>query len=308
MYKFILKRLLMLIPIIIGVTFLVYFILSFTPGDPVAIILGVEATEEAIEEVRKELGLDKPVIVQYLMYMSKLVRGDMGESYAKGRDVATEIITAFPTTMTLTFWGMLVAIMIAIPIGIVSATKQYSIIDNVCMVVALLGVSMPSFWLGLLLILTFSLQLGWFPSCGVGSWKSFVLPSISLGTSSAAIVTRMTRSSMLDVIRSDYIRTAKAKGVSNGVIIRKHALRNALIPVITIVGMQVGGMLGGSVLTETVFSLPGVGRLLVDGIKQKDSPMVLGCLITTTICFSVINLAVDVLYGFIDPRIKAEYK
>ena len=198
--------------------------------------------------------------------------------------------------------------MIAIPIGIVSATKQYSIIDNVCMVVALLGVSMPSFWLGLLLILTFSLQLGWFPSGGVGSWKSFVLPSISLGTSSAAIVTRMTRSSMLDVIRSDYIRTAKAKGVSNGVIIRKHALRNALIPVITIVGMQVGGMLGGSVLTETVFSLPGVGRLLVDGIKQKDSPMVLGCLITTTICFSVINLAVDVLYGFIDPRIKAEYK
>ena len=308
MYKFILKRLFMLIPIIIGVTFLVYFILSFSPGDPVAIILGVEATEEAIKEVREQLGLDKPVIVQYLMYMSKLVRGDMGQSYAKSRDVAKEIITAFPPTIKLTFWGMLVAISIAIPIGIISATKQYSIVDNVCMVVALLGVSMPSFWLGLLLILTFSLNLGWLPSGGVASWKSFILPSISLGTSSAAIVTRMTRSSMLDVIRQDYIRTAKAKGVDNGTVIRKHALRNALIPVVTIVGMQVGGMLGGSVLTETVFSIPGVGRLLVDGIKTKDTPMVLGCLITTTICFSVINLFVDVLYGFIDPRIKAEYK
>ena len=308
MYKFILKRLFMLIPIIIGVTFLVYLILSFSPGDPVAIILGVEATEEAIKEVREQLGLDKPVIVQYLMYMSKLVRGDMGQSYAKSRDVAKEIITAFPPTIKLTFWGMLVAISIAIPIGIISATKQYSIVDNVCMVVALLGVSMPSFWLGLLLILTFSLNLGWLPSGGVSSWKSFILPAISLGTSSAAIVTRMTRSSMLDVIRQDYIRTAKAKGVDNGTVIRKHALRNALIPVVTIVGMQVGGMLGGSVLTETVFSIPGVGRLLVDGIKTKDTPMVLGCLITTTICFSVINLFVDVLYGFIDPRIKAEYK
>lgn len=308
MYKFILKRLLMLIPIIIGVTFLVYFILSFTPGDPVAIILGVEATEEAIKEVREQLGLDQPVIVQYLMYMAKLCRGDMGQSYAKGRDVATEIINAFPPTIKLTFWGMLVAVAIAIPIGIVSATKQYSIIDNVCMVVALLGVSMPSFWLGLLLILEFSLNLGWVPSGGIASWKSYILPSISLGTSSAAIVTRMTRSSMLDVIRQDYIRTAKAKGVDNGTVIRKHALRNALIPVVTIVGMQVGGMLGGAVLTETVFSIPGIGRLLVDGIKTKDTPMILGCLISTTICFSVINLGVDILYGFIDPRIKAEYE
>lgn len=308
MYKFILKRLLMLIPIIIGVTFLVYFILSFTPGDPAAMILGVEATEEAIEELREQLGLNDPVIVQYANYMFKLVQGDMGKSYAKSRDVLQEIITAFPPTMVLTFWGTVVSISIAIPIGIVSATKQYTIIDNVCMVVALLGVSMPAFWLGLLLILTFSLNLGWFPSGGVGTWKHFVLPSISLGASSAAIITRMTRSSMLDVIRQDYIRTARAKGVDQGTIIRKHALRNALIPVVTIIGMQVGGMLGGSVLTETVFSIPGVGRLLVDGIKQKDTPMILGCLITTTIIFSVINLGVDILYGYIDPRIKAEYK
>lgn len=308
MYKFIFKRLFMLIPVIIGVTFLVFFILSFSPGDPVSIMLGVEATEEAILAVREELGLDDPVLVQYANYMFKLVQGDMGESYAKGRDVATEIVNAFPPTLVLTFWGMLVSIIIAIPIGIISATKQYTIIDNVCMVVALLGVSMPSFWLGLLLILGFSLHLGWFPSGGIGSWKSYVLPSISLGASSAAITTRMTRSSMLDVIRQDYIRTARAKGVDNGTIIRKHALRNALIPVVTIIGMQIGSMLGGAVLTETVFSIPGIGRLLVDGIKTKDTPMILGCLIATTICFSVINLGVDILYGYIDPRIKAEYK
>ena len=308
MYKYIFKRLIMLIPVIIGVTFLVYFILDFAPGDPVAIILGIEATEEAIQEVRKELGLDKPFIIQYLNYMAKLCRGDLGKSWAKSRDVMGEIITAFPPTITLTFWGMLVAVSLALPIGIISAVYQYSIFDNVLMVCALLGISMPSFWLGLLLILTFALNLGWVPSGGVGSCKSFILPSISLGTSSMATITRLTRSSMLEVIRADYIRTDKAKGVNQKTVILKHALRNALIPVVTMIGMQIGGMLGGSVLTETVFSIPGCGRLLVDGIKQKDTPMILGCLIVTTIIFSVVNLFVDILYAFIDPRIKAEYK
>ena len=308
MYKYIFKRLFMLIPVIIGVTFLVYFILDFAPGDPVAIILGIEATEEAIQEVRKELGLDKPFIIQYLNYMAKLCRGDLGKSWAKSRDVMGEIITAFPPTITLTFWGMLVAISLALPIGIISAVYQYSIFDNVLMVCALLGISMPSFWLGLLLILTFALNLGWLPSGGVGSWKSFVMPAISLGTSSMATITRLTRSSMLEVIRADYIRTARAKGVAESKVITKHALKNALIPTVTVVGLQFGGMLGGSVMTESVYAWPGVGRLMVQSINKRDIPMVLGCVIMFSLTSSVVNLLVDVLYGFIDPRIKSQYK
>ena len=308
MHKYILKRFLMVIPVIIGVSFLVYFIISLTPGDPVKMMLGEEASEESIQEVRDELGLDKPIIVQYAKYISKLVRGDLGISYRSKRPVFGEIVARFPTTLKLTFWSMLIAIIIALPLGIISATKQYTLTDSICSVAALVGAAVPNFWFGLMLIIWFSLGLGWFPSGGSEGIKSMVLPSFTLGTTAAAIITRMTRSSMLEVVRQDYIRTAKAKGVNKKVVIRKHALRNALIPIVTVVGLQFGHMLGGMVLTETVFSIPGMGRLMVDSIKSKDTPMVLGCIITLATVFSLVNLCIDILYAFIDPRIKSVYK
>lgn len=308
MYKYITKRLLMLIPVIIGVSFMVFFIMSLTPGDPTKIILGDDASPEAIEAMREELGLNDPLIVQYGRYMGGLLKGDLGTSYSSGRSVFGEIASRFPDTLLLTFWGMVIAIIISIPIGIVSATKQYSLMDSVSMVAALLGVAMPNFWLGLMLIIVFSLWLGWLPSGGAASWQSIILPAITLGTGCAANITRTTRSSMLEVIRQDYIRTAKAKGVGKKKVIRKHALKNALIPVVTVIGLQFGALLGGAVLTETVFSWPGVGIYLVNSIKGKDTPAVLGCVIVFSICFSIVNLMVDILYGYIDPRIKSKYQ
>lgn len=308
MHKYIFKRLLMLIPVVIGVSFMVFFIMSLAPGDTARMILGEDAPEEALEEFREEQGLNDPVLVQYGNYMIKLVKGDLGESYKTGRPVRTEIFSRFPDTLRLAFWGMVFAVVLSIPIGIISATKQYSAIDSVSMVFALLGVATPNFWLGLLLIIVFSLHLRWFPSAGAEGWRSLILPVITLGTGCMANITRTTRSSMLEVIRQDYIRTAKAKGVSHKVTIWKHALKNALIPVVTVIGLQFGSLLGGAVLTETVFAWPGVGTYLVNSIKAKDTPAVLGCVIIFSICFSIVNLLVDILYAFIDPRIKSKYK
>ena len=308
MSKYVLKRLAMLIPVLIGVTFMVYFILSLSPGDTAAMIAGESADAETIEATRKDLGLNQPVIVQYGKYMLNLLHGDMGKSYKTKRDVFPTIMAAFPNTAKLAFWSILVAVAIALPIGIISATRQYSMVDNVGMVAALLGVATPNFWLGLMLIIVFSLNLGWLPSGGMGSWKNYIMPAITLGTGDAALICRMTRSSMLEVIRQDYIRTARAKGVPEKMVIRKHALKNALIPVVTVIGLQFGSLLGGATLTETVFAWPGVGRLLVDSIKSKDAPLVLGGVIMMTITFSIVNLCVDILYAFIDPRIKAQYK
>ena len=307
MSKYIYKRLIMLIPVLIGVTFMVYFILNLSPGDTATMIAGEGADAETIETIRREYGLDQPVIVQYGKYMLNLLHGDMGKSYLTNRDVFTSIAEAFPNTAKLAFWSILVAIVISLPIGIISATKQYSVADNVGMIVALLGVATPNFWLGLMLIIVFSLKLGWLPSGGMNGWKSYIMPAITLGTADTALITRMTRSSMLEVIRQDYIRTARAKGVPEKMVIRKHALKNALIPVVTVIGLQFGGLLGGATITETIFAWPGVGRLLVDAIKSKDTPLVLGGVIMLTITFSVINLLVDILYAFIDPRIKAQY-
>ena len=308
MSKYVLKRLAMLIPVLIGVTFMVYFILSLSPGDTAAMIAGESADAETIEATRKDLGLDQPVIVQYGKYMLNLLHGDMGKSYKTKRDVFPTIMAAFPNTAKLAFWSILVAVAIALPIGIISATRQYSAIDNVGMVAALLGVATPNFWLGLMLIIGFSLHLKWFPSGGDAGWRALVLPVITLGTGCMASITRITRSSMLEVVRQDYIRTAKAKGVSSRVVIYKHALKNALIPVVTVVGLQFGSLLGGAVLTESVFSWPGVGTYLVNSIKAKDTPAVLGCVIIFCICFSIVNLVVDILYAYIDPRIKSKYK
>lgn len=308
MIKYILNRLLMLIPVIIGVTFLVFFIISLTPGDVAAMIIGDGATQEAIQELRVEMGLNDPLIVQYGRYMKELLTGNMGESYATGKAVFSEVASRFPNTFKLTILSILVSIIISIPIGVVSATRQYSIFDSLGMILALIGISMPSFWLGLILIIIFALNLGWFPSGGAEGFKSVILPAITLGVASTASITRTTRSSMLEVIRQDYIRTAKAKGVSYKKVIKKHALKNALIPAITVIGLECGVMLGGAVLTETVFSWPGIGRLMVESIQRKDTPMVLGCIITFSVCFSIVNLVIDILYAYIDPRIKANYE
>lgn len=308
MHKYVLKRLLMLIPVIIGVSFLVFFIMSLAPGDTARMILGEDAPEEALEAFREEQGLNDPVLVQYGRYMIKLVQGDLGISYKTNRPVFKEVVSRLPNTAKLAFWGMLFGVVLSVPIGILSATKQYSALDNVSMVFALLGVATPNFWLGLMLIIVFSLHLGWLPPAYSPGWQALVLPVITLGTGVMANITRTTRSSMLEVIRQDYIRTAKAKGVSHRVTIWKHALRNALIPVVTVVGLQFGAMLGGAVLTETVFAWPGVGTYMINSIKAKDTPAVLGSVIIFSLCFSIVNLIVDILYAYIDPRIKSKYK
>jgi len=307
MFKYISRRFLMLIPVMLGVTFLVYFIISLTPGDAAAMILGNGATEESIKELREEMGFNDPTIVQYANYMKDLLTGDMGTSYSTGKSVAGEIGQRFPNTFKLTFSAIFIAILISIPIGVISATKQYSIFDNAGMIFALIGISMPSFWTGLMLIIAFSLKLGWFPSSGMDGIRSLILPAFTLAIASTASITRTTRSSMLEVVRQDYINTAKAKGVSKKDVIRKHALRNALIPAVTVIGLEFGILLGGAVLTETVFSWPGIGRLMVESIQRKDTPMVLGCVIVFAVAFSVVNLIVDILYAYIDPRIKANY-
>ena len=308
MNKYVLKRILLLIPVLLGVSLLVFAIMSLTPGDPAQLILGENAPKEAVLKLREEMGLNDPFFMQYFRFIKNAIMGDFGRSYTTGREVFGEIFARFPNTLILAVIGIIISVCIGIPIGIISATRQYSFLDSFSMVIALLGVSMPVFWLGLMLILTFSVKLGWLPSGGFDGLKSIILPAVTLGVGSAAIITRMTRSSMLEVIRQDYIRTARAKGVAEKVVINKHALKNALIPIITVVGLQFGHLLGGAVLTESVYSWPGVGRLMVDAIRQKDTPTVLAAVVFLAAAFSVVNLLVDILYAYVDPRIKSQYK
>lgn len=308
MYKYVLKRLVLLIPVLLGVSLLVFAIMYLTPGDPAQLILGENAPKAAVEALREKMGLNDSFFMQYFRFVKNALMGDFGRSYTTGREVFKEIFSRFPNTLVLAVLGVIISVCIGIPIGIISATKQYSFLDSISMVLALLGVSMPVFWLGLMLILTFSVKLGLLPSGGFDSLSSIILPALTLGVGSAAIITRMTRSSMLEVIRQDYIRTARAKGVAEKVVINKHALKNALIPIITVVGLQFGHLLGGAVLTESVYSWPGVGRLMVDAIRQKDTPTVLAAVIFLAAAFSVVNLFVDLLYAFADPRIKSQYK
>ena len=302
----------MMIPVLLGVTFIVFFIMSLTPGDPAAIILGDQASSEALALKRVELGLNDPLLIRYATYMGNLLRGDLGTSYKNQISVAQQVWDKFPNTALLAIAGILVALVIGIPIGILSAKKQYTFMDTSSMVFSLIGVSMPNFWLGLLLSLLFALKLGWLPSQGMGSgfiplMRSLVLPALTLGTGAAATVVRMTRSSMLEVIRQDYISTARAKGITEKQVTNKHMLKNALIPIVTAVGLQFGQLLGGAMLTETIFSWPGLGRLMVDSITSKDIPMVLGAVIFMATMFSFVNLFVDILYAFLDPRIKSQY-
>jgi peptide/nickel transport system permease protein len=309
MLKYIFRRILLLIPVILGVAFIVFFLLYITPGDPARIILGDQAPEEAVLELRENMGLDDPFVVQFGRYVYNLVvKQDIGKSYVTKRPVIEEIFAVFPSTLKLAASAVMLALLIGIPFGIISAIKQYSIFDSITMIFALVGISMPVFWLGLLLILLFSVQLGWLPASGYTTLDAMILPAIALGAQSVAVITRMTRSSMLEVIRMDYIRTARAKGQSEKLVVLRHALGNALIPIITIAGLQFGRLLGGAVLTESIFSIPGIGRLMVESIKMRDFPVVQGGVLFVALSFSLVNLLVDLLYAYVDPRIKAQYK
>ncbi|MDD4780432.1 MAG: ABC transporter permease [Tissierellia bacterium] len=308
MSKYILKRILLLIPVIIGVSFIVFALLELSPGDPVRNILGTNADPKEVEALREEMGLNDPFLVRYGRFLKNMIiNRDLGDSYLTRTPVVDEIFMRAKPTVILAALSISVAIILGIPIGIISAVKQYSIFDNVTMVIALLGICMPVFWLGLLLILLFSVKLGLLPSSGFNSFSQMILPSLALGAQSVSVITRMTRSSMLEVIRSDHIRTARAKGQKENVVILSHALGNALIPILTTIGTQFGQLLGGAVMTEVIFSIPGVGRLMVDSIKMRDVPMVLGCILFVAVSFAIVNLVVDILYSFVDPRIKSKF-
>ncbi|MDR1873743.1 MAG: ABC transporter permease [Synergistaceae bacterium] len=309
MIRYVIRRILFLIPVLIGVAFCVFTLLYLTPGDPARMILGDMATEEAIREFRVKEGLDGPFLVQFGNYIYKAVtRGDIGRSYVTKRPVLDEIMTVFPATLKLSAFAIIIAIIIGMPCGILSAIKQYSIFDTLTMIFAMVGLSMPVFWLGLLLILYFSVHLRWLPSSGFDTFRAMILPSVALSAQSISMITRMTRSSMLEVVRADYIRTARSKGQKESVVIWVHALHNALIPVVTLCGLQFGHLLAGAILTESIFAIPGVGRLMVESIKARDYPIVQGGVLFVAITFSVVNLLVDLLYAYIDPRIKAQYK
>jgi len=297
-----------MIPVILGVSFLVYFIMDMAPGDVISVIAGDQnLTTEQLAELRASYGLDKSVFVRYLLYMKNFLRGDLGTSYITHKPVLQSFMEKFPATLMLTIASILVTIIISIPLGIYSALKRGTIKDNVALVLALLGQSIPSFWLGLILIIVFSLNLHWLPSGGIGGIKNVILPALTMGTGMTAILTRTTRSSMLDVLRQDYLQTARAKGVPEKKVILKHALSNALIPIITIAGSHFAYCLGGSVLIETVFAWPGVGRLIVDSLNSRDTVMVTGCIILKSTIIGFILLLVDLLYAVIDPRIKAQF-
>jgi len=303
MTGYIIRRLLLAVPVLLGVSILVFAIIRFIPGDPARAIAGVHATPQYIEQVRKELLLDEGLHIQYYVYVSNLLRGDLGRSTFSRRPVITELRERFPNTVLLALTSMAIATVLGMGAGIVSASRRNSVFDNISMVVSLVGVAAPVFWLGVMLQLLFSVRLGWLPSGGMGGIETFVLPAMTLGLATAALIARITRSSMLEVLRQDFITTARAKGLSERVVIFKHALKSAFIPVITVMGLQFGGLLGGAVLTETVFSWPGIGRLMVDSILTRDYPVVQGTVLLLAAMFVLINIVVDISYAYLDPRI-----
>ena len=301
---FILRRLAQTVPVIFGVTIVVFTIMQLVPGDPAVLLAGEGATKETIESLRVQLGLHQPLYAQYIDYVTNIFRGDLGTSLKNNRPVLDEILLRLPITLELAIFSTLITIVLGMAAGIISAIKPYSITDTVVMVLALLGISLPSFWFGLMLMYGFSVKLQIFPVAGWDSMAHIVLPAFTLGAGGAAIVARMTRSSMLEVIRQDYIRTARAKGVKERVIVYKHALRNALIPVITVVGLQFGALLGGTVIVESIFAINGLGRMIVDSIRMRDMPMVQGGVLVASLVFVAVNLLVDILYRVFNKRIE----
>ena len=307
MYRYIIKRLVLMIPVILGVSLVVFGILALTPGDPASIILGSGATQAEMDALNHELGYDKPVIVRYVNWVFDAIRGDLGTSYMTKQPIASTVFGKIPISLTIAFNAITCAALLGIPVGILSAVKQDSLLDTIPTSISIFLASLPAFWLGMMLMLIFAVRLGWFPTSGIETWQSYILPMLTLGIPYSAQQMRFTRSSMLETIRQDYIRTARAKGQKERAIIWKHAMKNALMPVITIIGVNFGALLGGAVVTETLFTIPGLGSYIVNGIKQKDVPVVMGGTVVLAILFSFVMLLVDLLYAFVDPRIKAKY-
>ena len=309
MIWFVLKRILLFVPVTLGVLFIVFTINNFTPSDPVYSILGLNISQEQYDAKYEELRLGDPFFTRFFNYILGIVtRFDLGDSFSNKRPVAPQIVERLPTTLRLGLTGLSITVIIGIPIGIISAVRQYSILDNSVTSVSLFLASMPNFWLGLMLILIFSLRLKWLPATGIMTWRHWILPSLTLGLGPVATVVRMTRSSMLDVIRQDYIRSANAKGLTEMETIWSHAIRNALIPVITAVGFMASMIMGGAVVIEAVFAIPGVGGLLMSAISNADYPLIMGSVFFVSVSVCIINLLVDLIYAAIDPRIKAQYQ
>ena len=304
MSQYILRRLLQIIPITFGILTLIFSLIHMIPGDPAIQIAGENARAEDVARVRAELGLDKPLWQQYVSYLGHLAHGDLGTSFRTGEKVTAQIRQRYPATLQLAFGAMLIALLVAFPLGIISAIFRNSWIDNVARFFALVGVSMPSFWFGPLLIIAFAIHFTWFPVSGRDEWKSIVLPSLTMGLALAAILTRMIRVSLAEEINQLYVTTAISKGVSRKKAIFRHALRNALIPVITVVGLQFGSLLTGAIITEQIFSWPGLGRLLIQAITTRDYPQVQGSILVIALTYILVNLITDLLYAFVDPRIQ----
>jgi peptide/nickel transport system permease protein len=308
MGRYILKRLLWLIPVVLGVCVFIFAVMYLVPGDPAQIILGPGATAEELAIKRQELGLNDPFLVRLLRYMRDVfLRFDFGRSYITGNKISTELINRLPKTFTVGFVSIALALLMGVPLGITAAVHQNGWADRICMLIAILGISVPEFWLALMMVILFALKLGWLPPSGIIRWTGYILPWLALSFGGLAALARQARSSMLEVIRSDYITTARAKGVSEHDVIYKHALPNALIPVVTIAGSRLAGVFAGSVVIETVFSIPGVGTYLVTAISNRDYPVVQGCVLFLAATFSVVMVIIDLIYAFIDPKIKAQY-
>jgi ABC-type dipeptide/oligopeptide/nickel transport system permease component len=328
---YVIKRLLQIIPVVLGVTLIAFALIHLAPGDPVRTMLGQHATQQEIDQIRAKYGLDQPLFVQYFIWLGDVLHGDLGRSILSHEQVTTEIASRFPNTIELAIAAMIFAILIGVVAGIISATKQYTVADYSVMGIALFGISMPVFWLGIMLMMIFGVFLGWLPIGGridlllpfnritgfmvvdsiiAGNWtalisvlRHLILPAIALGTIPMAIIARTTRSSMLEILRQDFIRTERAKGLSERKVIYKHAIRNAMVPVVTVIGLNFGLLLSGAILTETVFSWPGVGRLVIDSVYARDYPLVIGCILVFALVFVIVNLITDLLYTYIDPRI-----
>jgi peptide/nickel transport system permease protein len=328
---YIIKRLLQIIPVVLGVTLIAFALIHLAPGDPVRTMLGQHATQQEIDQIRVKYGLDQPLFVQYFIWLGDVLHGDLGRSILSHEQVTTEIASRFPNTIELAIAAMIFAILIGVVAGIISATKQYTVADYSVMGIALFGISMPVFWLGIMLMMIFGVFLGWLPIGGridlllpfnritgfmvvdsiitangaalISVLRHLILPAIALGTIPMAIIARTTRSSMLEILRQDFIRTERAKGLSERKVIYKHAIRNAMVPVVTVIGLNFGLLLSGAILTETVFSWPGVGRLVIDSVYARDYPLVIGCILVFALVFVIVNLITDLLYTYIDPRI-----
>ncbi|MBE6082998.1 MULTISPECIES: nickel ABC transporter permease [Tissierellales] len=314
MIKYSLKRILELIPTVFVVVFIVFVVTRVIPGDPAAVMLGPQASVEAVEELRENLGLNDSIAVQFGRYLKGVVHGDLGKSYYYNQPVTKLISERFPNTLVLAVISIIIGLLIGIPVGVVSATKQYSVFDYISMILALVGISVPIFWLAMMAVLLFSVNLGWLPSVGMGEGglidiiKHLILPSLCLATGPTATFARFTRSSMLDITKQDYIKTAHAKGLKEKLVIWRHAFKNALPPIITIAGMQFSSLLSGAVLTETIFSWPGLGKLIVDAIQNRDYTLVQGSVVYMAFVYIIVNLAVDICYAFLNPKVKASFE